>query len=167
MNKPINPLKKQRLSDQLAQFLGKPSGSVMACTAVTREINNYIRVNRLQNKENGRKINPDSKLATLLKLKSTDELTYINLQKYLRPHYLKASTDAWDPFDAFSGCIKIRDEINEAKKSDEIKEFEERFKREEKEQRYQEFKSKKVSNIAHEIVNYVPFAIPVVVATPI
>ena len=36
---------------------------------------------------NGRKINPDSKLAALLKLKKTDELTYFNLQRYMKPHF--------------------------------------------------------------------------------
>jgi chromatin remodeling complex protein RSC6 len=62
----------------------------MARTDVTREINTYIRTNKLQDKENGRKINPDKKLATLLKLKTTDELTYFNLQKYMSPHFAKA-----------------------------------------------------------------------------
>ena len=45
---------------------------------------------KLQDKDNGRKIIPDTKLATLLKLKKTDELTYFNLQKYMSPHFAKA-----------------------------------------------------------------------------
>jgi len=57
---------------------------------VTREINTYIRANNLQDKENGRKINPDNKLAVLLKLKKTDELTYFNLQKYMSHHFAKS-----------------------------------------------------------------------------
>ena len=83
-----------RISDELAKFLEKPSGSEMARTEVTRDINKYIRTHNLQDKENGRKINPDSKLATLLKLKKTDELTYFNLQRYMSPHFAKASKDA-------------------------------------------------------------------------
>ena len=62
----------------------------MARTDVTREINTYIRAHKLQDKDNGRKIIPDTKLATLLKLKKTDELTYFNLQKYMSPHFAKA-----------------------------------------------------------------------------
>ena len=87
---PSGFVKPTRISDELAKFLEKPSGSEMARTEVTRDINKYIRNHNLQDKENGRKINPDTKLATLLKLKKTDELTYFNLQRYMSPHFAKA-----------------------------------------------------------------------------
>lgn len=87
---PSGFVKPTRISDELAQFLEKPAGSEMARTEVTRDINKYIRTNNLQDKENGRKINPDSKLTTLLRLKKTDELTYFNLQRYMSPHFAKA-----------------------------------------------------------------------------
>ena len=87
---PSGFVKPTKISDELAKFLEKPIGSEMARTDVTREINKYIRSHNLQDKENGRKINPDSKLQTLLKLKKTDELTYFNLQRYMSPHFQKA-----------------------------------------------------------------------------
>jgi len=87
---PSGFVKPTRISDELASFLEKPAGTEMARTEVTREINVYIRNHNLQDKANGRKINPDSKLASLLKLKKTDELTYFNLQKYMSPHFAKA-----------------------------------------------------------------------------
>ena len=87
---PSGFVKPTRISDELAKFLEKPSGSEMARTEVTRDINKYIRTNKLQDESNGRKINPDSKLAALLKLKKTDELTYFNLQRYMSPHFAKA-----------------------------------------------------------------------------
>ena len=90
---PSGFVKPTRISDELAKFLEKPSGSEMARTEVTREINTYIRAHNLQDKENGRKINPDTKLATLLKLKKSDELTYFNLQRYMSPHFAKANKD--------------------------------------------------------------------------
>jgi upstream activation factor subunit UAF30 len=77
------------ISDELAGFLGKTKGSKMARTEVTREINAYIRSNNLQDKENGRRINADNNLSTLLKLKKGDELTYFNLQRYMSPHFAK------------------------------------------------------------------------------
>jgi len=86
---PSGFVKPTRISDELAKFLEKPTGSEMARTDVTREINKYIRAHNLQDKENGRKINPDTKLSTLLKLKKTDELTYFNLQKFMSPHFSK------------------------------------------------------------------------------
>lgn len=90
---PSGFVKPTKISDELASFLGKEKGTEMARTDVTREINTYIRANNLQDKGNGRKINPDSKLASLLKLKKTDELTYFNLQRYMSPHFAKASKD--------------------------------------------------------------------------
>jgi len=90
---PSGFVKPTLISDELAMFLEKPSGSEMARTEVTRDINKYIRTNNLQDKENGRKINPDKKLASLLKLKATDELTYFNLQRYMSPHFAKANKD--------------------------------------------------------------------------
>ena len=90
---PSGFVKPTRISDELAKFLDKPSGTEMARTEVTRDVNKYIRTNNLQDKENGRKINPDSKLAALLKLKKTDELTYFNLQKYMSHHFAKATKE--------------------------------------------------------------------------
>ena len=86
---PSGFVKPTRISDELASFLEKPTGTEMARTDVTREINTYIRSNNLQDKQNGRKINPDAKLAKLLKVSKTDELTYFNLQKYMSPHFAK------------------------------------------------------------------------------
>lgn len=89
---PSGFVKPTLVTDELATFLGKPSGTEMARTEVTREINKYIRANGLQDKDNGRKINPDDKLATLLKIGKSDELTYFNLQKYMSPHFPKSAT---------------------------------------------------------------------------
>jgi upstream activation factor subunit UAF30 len=88
---PSGFVKPTLISKELAEFLGKPAGSEWARTEVTREINAYIRLHSLQDKENGRKINPDSKLKNLLQLKKGEELTYFNLQKYMSPHFAKAT----------------------------------------------------------------------------
>ena len=88
---PSGFVKPTKISDELAKFLEKPTGSEMARTDVTREINKYIRSHNLQDKDNGRKINPDAKLQSLLKLKKTDELTYFNLQRYMSPHFAKSA----------------------------------------------------------------------------
>ena len=90
---PSGFVKPTKISDELASFLGKEKGNEMARTDVTREINAYIRANKLQDQDNGRKIIPDTKLAALLKLKKSDELTYFNLQKYMSPHFAKAVKD--------------------------------------------------------------------------
>jgi len=87
--KPSGFVKPTRISDELASFLGKEKGTEMARTSVTKEINAYIRANGLQDTTNGRKINPDTKLSSLLKLKKDDQLTYFNLQKFMCHHFAK------------------------------------------------------------------------------
>ena len=87
---PSGFVKPTLISPALATFLGKPDGTEMARTEVTREINGYIRQHKLQDKNNGRIIRPDNKLKSLLKVGDGDELTYFNLQKYMSPHFAKA-----------------------------------------------------------------------------
>lgn len=87
--KPSGFIKPTRISDELALFLNKAVGTEMARTDVSKEINGYIQANSLQDKANGRKINADSKLSTLLKITPADELTYFNLQRYMKHHFIK------------------------------------------------------------------------------
>uniref|UniRef100_A0A6C0D5P1 DM2 domain-containing protein n=1 Tax=viral metagenome TaxID=1070528 RepID=A0A6C0D5P1_9ZZZZ len=77
------------ISDELAVFLGKSSGTEMARTDVSKEINAYINNNKLKDENNGRIIHPDSKLTVLLNVKDGEELTYFNLQKYIKHHFTK------------------------------------------------------------------------------
>jgi upstream activation factor subunit UAF30 len=88
---PSGFVKPTKISLELAGFLGKPKGTEMARTEVTREINSYIRAHKLQDPKNGRRILADAKLRKLLKLKKDDELTYFNLQRYMSPHFAKAT----------------------------------------------------------------------------
>jgi len=87
---PSGFVKPTLISNELATFLGRETGSEMARTEVTREINAYIREHKLQDKTNGRRIIADAKLMDLLKVTLTDELTYFNLQRYMSPHFAKA-----------------------------------------------------------------------------
>lgn len=92
--KPSGFIKPTRISDELAAFLGKTVGTEMARTEVSKEINAYIQTHSLQDKSNGRKINPDAKLTQLLKISKDDELTYFNLQKFMKHHFVKAEVSA-------------------------------------------------------------------------
>lgn len=91
---PSGFVKPTLISSELASFLGKTAGTEMARTEVTREINAYIREHQLQDKSNGRIINADSKLSSLLKIPAGEELTYFNLQRYMSPHFTKTAAVA-------------------------------------------------------------------------
>jgi chromatin remodeling complex protein RSC6 len=89
---PSGFVKPTPISDELAVFLSEPSGTELARTAVSRRINEYIRTNNLQDKVNGRKIIPDAKLSKLLNIKKDEELTYFNLQRYMKHHFIKTAS---------------------------------------------------------------------------
>jgi len=76
------------ISDELALFFGRETGSLMARTEVSKLIHQYVQAHSLQNKENRRIIHPDVKLKKLLDSKD-DQLTYFNLQRYLKHHFKK------------------------------------------------------------------------------
>ena len=94
--KPTGFAKPTKISDELATFLGKEPGTLMARTDVTKQITAYIRSNSLQDKANGRLILADEKLKKLLNYDEktiTDpaqHLSYINLQRYLSGHFEKS-----------------------------------------------------------------------------
>ena len=96
--KPSGFVKPTLISMELADFLNVPHKSEIARTEVTREINKYIREHNLQDAKNGRIINADKALQTLLKVQKTDELTYFNLQKFMSPHFLKAGQEVTNIF---------------------------------------------------------------------
>ena len=79
------------ISDELCTFLGKSPGTEMARTEVTKYLTSYIKEHQLQDQANKRKILPDAKLKKLLNVKPEDEVTYFNLQKYMKVHFPKSA----------------------------------------------------------------------------
>lgn len=78
------------ISDELAAFFGKDKDTLMARTEVSKLIHEYVKSHNLQKEGNRRVIKPDSKLQKLLGTDSSkEELTYFNLQKYLKKHFRK------------------------------------------------------------------------------
>lgn len=77
------------ISDELAKFVGEPVGAFLARTAISKKIHEYVKSNNLQDPKNRRIIHPDAKLKKLLKTGPNDELSYFNLQKYLKVHFKK------------------------------------------------------------------------------
>ena len=75
-----------QVTEALCSFLGKPKGTLMSRSEVTKGVNSYVKEKNLKNKHD---ISPDAALKGLLAIPEGETLTYFNLQRYLNPHYLK------------------------------------------------------------------------------
>ena len=80
------------ISNELCSFLGVQSGTEMARTEVTKHLTTYIKEHNLQDQANKRKILPDSALQKLLNVSPSDEVTYFNLQKFMKVHFPKSAS---------------------------------------------------------------------------
>ena len=76
-----------QVSDELRKFLDLGKDELIARTEVTKAINKYCKAHDLQNKEDKRQIMADAPLRKLLKMKKSDDLTFFNLQTYLKVHF--------------------------------------------------------------------------------
>jgi chromatin remodeling complex protein RSC6 len=88
---PSGFVKPAKITPELAKFLGKSPDTMMARTEVTKEINAYIREHKLQDPSNGRVIVPDTKLNGLLNVAKGEQLTYFNLQRYMKVHFVPSA----------------------------------------------------------------------------
>ena len=81
--------RKQEITPKLREFLALPDGELISRSEVTKFVNKYITGKGLKHPENGRQIILDDKLRDLLAPPADVVVTYLNLQKYLSPHYIK------------------------------------------------------------------------------
>ena len=89
--KPSVFTKPQRITDDLCVFLGKPKGTEISRSDVTRGIMDYVKRHQLNAKQ---VINPDPALRKLLKVTEAENVTILNLQRYLKNHYIKTEATA-------------------------------------------------------------------------
>jgi chromatin remodeling complex protein RSC6 len=79
------------ISDALCKFLGLAKGTQLSRSEVTTRVCAYAREHKLMEKQI---IKADASLRTLLALTEKDELKILNLQRYLKPHYIKPAAPA-------------------------------------------------------------------------
>jgi chromatin remodeling complex protein RSC6 len=84
-------LKLRPISDELSTFMGLPAKSERSQTDVTKFVATYVREHSCFDPNFKRRIIPDAKLAKLLRVKDGQEVTYLNLQGFLKVHFLKPS----------------------------------------------------------------------------
>ena len=79
--------REQKISEKLRLFLDLPEGKLVSRSTVTRSINEYVKANDLKHPDNGRVLVLDKKLRDLLEPPADVQVTFLNLQKFLSPHY--------------------------------------------------------------------------------
>ena len=85
-------LKQRPISDELSSFMGLPAKSLRSQTDVTKFVATYVKTHSCFDPSFKRRIVPDTKLAKLLRVKDGQEVTYLNLQSFLKVHFLKPAT---------------------------------------------------------------------------
>jgi chromatin remodeling complex protein RSC6 len=78
------------LSPELCSFMGIASGSKRSQTEVTKYVSEYVKSHNCFDPNFKRRILPNAALAKLLRVDDKTEVTYLNLQKYLKVHFQKA-----------------------------------------------------------------------------
>lgn len=85
-------LKLRPITDELATFMGLPSKSQKSQTDVTKYVSTYVKAHNCFDPNFKRRIIPDAKLGKLLRVKDGQEVTYLNLQSFLKVHFVKPAS---------------------------------------------------------------------------
>ena len=75
------------VSDEMRKFLSLSKDEQISRTDVTKRIHQYCKDKNLQNPSDKRHIKADASLRKLLNMSTDDELTFFNLQKYMKVHF--------------------------------------------------------------------------------
>lgn len=92
--KPSGFAKPSKISEEMATFLSLDPKEEIPRNQITKLINAYIIEHNLRNEKDKREIHPDAKLSKLLNLKGDEQLSYFNLQKYMKHHFIKTPVAA-------------------------------------------------------------------------
>jgi chromatin remodeling complex protein RSC6 len=84
-------LKQKPLTPELAAFMGISAGSIRSQTEVTKFISEYVKSHNCYDPTFKRRILPNAALAKLLRVDDKTEVTYLNLQKFLKVHFVKTA----------------------------------------------------------------------------
>jgi len=87
-------LKLRPITDELASFMKLSPSSQRSQTDVTKFIAGYVKEHKCFDPNFKRRILPDAKLGKLLRVKDGQEVTYLNLQSFLKIHFVKPDVAA-------------------------------------------------------------------------
>ena len=80
------------ITDELANFLGVPPGTLVPRNEVTKGVSGFVKSNELSDPANKQKFvlddRPQAKVLRALLGNPSEDVTYFNLQRYLKHHYI-------------------------------------------------------------------------------
>jgi len=82
------------LTEELCHFMGLKTGETRSQTQVTKFISEYVKKHSCFDPSFKRRILPNAALAKLLRVSDKDEVTYLNLQSFLKVHFIKSAPKA-------------------------------------------------------------------------
>jgi len=84
-------LKQKAITPELAAFMGVKATEKRSQTEVTKFISDYVKTHSCFDPNFKRRILPNAALAKLLRVDDKTEVTYLNLQKFLKVHFVKTA----------------------------------------------------------------------------
>jgi chromatin remodeling complex protein RSC6 len=91
-SQPSGITKPVAISDELAKFLGVAPGTLVPRNEVTKGVSEYVKANGLSDPTNKQKFvlddRTEAKALKVLLGNPTEDVTYFNLQRYLKHHYI-------------------------------------------------------------------------------
>ena len=84
-------LKQKPITPELAAFMGIKASEKRSQTEVTKFISDYVKTHSCFDPSFKRRILPNAALAKLLRVDDKTEVTYLNLQKFLKVHFVKTA----------------------------------------------------------------------------
>ena len=89
------------ITDELAKFLGVAPGTLVPRNEVTKGVSAYVKKNEISDPSNKQKFvlddRPAAKALKVLLGNPTEDVTYFNLQKYLKHHYIMSDAPPATP----------------------------------------------------------------------
>ena len=110
--------RKMEVTDTLKEFMGLDADGTVSRSDVTRRINKYIKENDLKHPDNGRVIVMDEKLTKLLSPPEGEQITFLNMQRYISPHYLKVADEVAEAAETLTELVgDVTDVVDAVKKA--------------------------------------------------
>ena len=77
-----------KVTKDLTKFLSLKAGTLLSKKDAMQQISTYVKTTNLQLKNNRRMFKPNAKLRRLFKMEKSVPMTFVEINKYISPHFL-------------------------------------------------------------------------------